>query len=140
MTVNDVKEIIVKEDLRWMEYHPNEYFVDELRFGENFIHNKRKIYTNSGDSIFEWKIETNLDMYHYKKDFLKICEHVLQLKETRFYKTCSYCYDIKVLFKDGSVKEYTFYDDFTTSGLEELKDAILNALPVNCDVYPSCIK
>ena len=140
MTVNDVKEIVIKEDVRWLECRPSEYYVDELRVGENFIHNIRKIYTNSGDSIFEWRFETKLDLYNYKKDFLKVCEHVLKIKETNFYKTCSYCYYIEVIFKDGSVKEYTFYEDLTTSGMEELKDAILNALPANCDVYPSCIK
>ena len=75
-----------------------------------------------------------------KEDFLKVCEHVFKIKETNFYKTCSYCYYIEIIFKDGSSKEYTLYDDLTSSGMGELKDAILNALPVNCDVYPSCIK
>jgi hypothetical protein len=79
-------------------------------------------------------------MYNYKKDFLKICEEVLKLREINLDKSCSYCYYIEVLFKDGSVKEYTFFDDFTICGLEELKDAIINVLPSDCDVYPSCIK
>ena len=140
MTVSDIKEIKIKEDVRWMEFRPREYFIDELRFGENFIHNTRKIYTDSRESVFEWRFETKLDMYNYKKDFLKICEEVLKLREINLDKSCSYCYYIEVLFKDGSVREYTFFDDFTISGLEELKDAIINALPSDCDVYPSCIK
>lgn len=140
MTVSDIKEIKIKEDVRWMEFRPREYFIDELRFGENFIHNTRRIYADSRESVFEWRFETKLDMYNYKKDFLKICEEVLKLREINLDKSCSYCYYIEVLFKDGSIKEYTFFDDFTISGLEELKDAIINALPSDCDVYPSCIK
>ena len=140
MTVNDIKEIVIKEDVRWIERLPDEYCVDELRFGENFIHNIRKIYTESDSSVFEWRFETKLDIYNYKKDFLKICEEILKLKEVKFHKTCSYCYYIEVLFKNGEFKDHVFYDDFTTIGLEELKDAILNALPANCKVYPSCIE
>lgn len=140
MTVSDIKEIKIKEDVRWMEFRPREYFIDELRFGENFIHNTRRIYADSRESVFEWRFETKLDIYNYKKDFLKICEEVLKLREINLDKSCSYCYYIEVLFKDGSVREYIFFDDFTISGLEELKDAIINALPSDCDVYPSCIK
>ena len=140
MIVNDVKEIVIREDVGWREFSSREYYVDELRFGENFIHNKRKIYTISGDSIFEWRFETVKDMYNYKKDFIKICEEILKLKDAKFYRTCSYCYYIEVLFKNGDLKDYVFYDDFTNSGLEELKDAILNALPANCKVYPYCIR
>ena len=140
MTANDIKEIIIKEDVRWMEYHPSEYFVDELRFGENFIYNVRKIYKDFSSSVFEWRFETQLDMYNYKKDFLKICEHALNLKKSNFIKPCSYCYEIEVLFKDGTVKEYTYFEDLSSIGMEELRDAILNALPINCKVYPSCIK
>lgn len=140
MNVNDIKEIIIKEDLRWSEYQPSNYYYDELTFGENFIHNVRKIYENYDESTFEWRFETQQDLYNYKKDFLNICEKVLKLEESKFHRTCSYCYYIIINFKDGSTKDYSYFDDMTSSNMSELKDAIIKALPANCDIYPSCIK
>lgn len=136
----EIKEIIIKEDNTWSEFQPRNYHIDELHFGENFIYNKRTICENYSTHTFEWKFETAKDVYNYKRDFLRICELAKQIKKPNMFQTCSYYYLIEVIYKNGLIEEFSYYNCFTKDGMEELKDAIIKALPVNCKVYPYCIR
>lgn len=140
MLYTDIKEIIITYKPESDFYLLLGYYIDQIRFGENYIYENRKCCGFDKDYDFEWKFETKNDVYNYKNDFLEICKLAIEIKPARIFKTCSGFYTIQIVFKDGTVKEYSYTLSFEEHGMKELRDAILKALPANCKVYPSCIR
>lgn len=137
MLYTDIKEIIIYNEFGG---EVNKHYVSELKFGSNYIICKIEEWDFSKNYSFEWKFNTIDDVYNYKNDFLEICKLALDIKPARFDRTCCGFYTIQIIFNDDSIKEEGYSLSFTEDGMEKLKDAILNALPSNCNFYPYCIR